>query len=156
MKKRATQLLKIDIETSNKKLFFIKHRDTGSEQAKWYLVQVDMDKSDPVTTRDYGVYQCQWYTRHHKDCTKYPIMECRFGPDIREIQKDGTLGNMWTVRPLQVDEFLKKCQGYVWYQYDTPLAYHRLVGPLQFGTTGIKKLKYPNMIDDKQWKELEK
>ena len=33
---------------------------------------------------------------------------------------------------------------------------HRLVGPLQFGTTGGKKSKHPNMIDKKQWKEFEK
>ena len=32
--KKALQLLKSDIENSNDKLFFIKHRTTGSEQAK--------------------------------------------------------------------------------------------------------------------------
>ena len=31
-----------------------------------------------------------------------------------------------------------------------------MVGPLLFGTTGRNILKYPNMIDKKQWKELEK
>ena len=105
MKKRATQLLKIDIENSNKKIFFIKHRDTGSEQAKWYLVQVDMDQSDPVTIKYYRVYRCQWYIRHHEDCTKRPITECCFWPEIREIHQDSTLGNMWPVRPLRVNDF---------------------------------------------------
>ena len=53
--KRSLQLLKSDIESSNDKLFFINHRATGSAQAKWYLVQVDMEQSYPVTIRDYRV-----------------------------------------------------------------------------------------------------
>ena len=72
------------------------------------------------------------------------------------MQQDGTLGNMWPGRPLRVDEFLEKLQGYVWYQDDISLAEHRLAGTFQFVTKGRNKLKYLNMIDDKQWKELEK
>ena len=44
----------------------------------------------------------------------------------------------------------------MWYQDDISLADHNLVGPFQFGTSGRKKLKYPNMIDEKKWKVLEK
>ena len=40
--KREIQLLKSNIKNSNDKLFFVKHRTTGSEQAKFYLVQVEM------------------------------------------------------------------------------------------------------------------
>ena len=72
------------------------------------------------------------------------------------MQQDSTLRNMCPVRPLQVDEFLNKSQGCFWCQYDISLAEHRLVGPFQFLTTGSNKLKYPNMIDEKQLKALEK
>ena len=58
---------------------------------------------------------------------------------------------MWAVIPLQVNGFLNKRQGYVWYQYEISLAKHKLVGPLKFGTTGRNKLKYPNIIDNKQF-----
>ena len=44
----------------------------------------------------------------------------------------------------------------MWYEYDIYLADHRLVGPSQSVTTVRNKLKYPNMIDEKQWKELVK
>ena len=114
-----------------------------------------MDQSDQVTMRDYGVYRCRWYIRHHEDCTKHPITECRFWPEIRKMQQDGTLGNMWLVRSLQVNDFLKKIKGCVWYQYDIYLAENRIFGKFQFGTTGRNKIKYPDMIDDKQWKELD-
>ena len=44
----------------------------------------------------------------------------------------------------------------MWYKGDISLAENKLVGPFQFDTTGRKKLKHPNIIEDKQWKGLEK
>ena len=83
-------------------------------------------------------------------------MECRSWPEIRIKNQDGTLGKILTVRPNKVQNLLKKNQTYVWYQDEIFFSENRLVGPLQFGTTGRNKLKHPNMIEDKQWKELEK
>ena len=62
------------------------------------------------------------------------------------MQQDGTLVNMWPMRPLRVNDFLKKRQGYVWYQNDIYLAEHKLVGQLKLGTIGRNKLKCPNMV----------
>ena len=73
-------------------------------------------------------------------------MEFHFGPEIREMNQDGTLGKMWPMRPLRVTEFLKKSQGYVWYQNDIYLAEHRLIGQLELGKNGRNKLKCPNMV----------
>ena len=56
----------------------------------------------------------------------------------------------------QGKRFLQKYQEYFGYQYDIYLAKNRLVDPFQFGTKGINKLKKPNMIENKQWKVLEK
>ena len=44
----------------------------------------------------------------------------------------------------------------MWFQDDISLSNHRQVDPFQFGTTGRKKLKYPNFIEEKHWKALEK
>ena len=81
-------------------------------------------------------------------------MECHFWPVIRTKNQDGNLVKMFPVIPIKVHNLLQKNQTYVWYQYDISLAEHRLVGTFQFGTTGRKKLKYPNIIDVKQWKEF--
>ena len=62
-----------------------------------------MDQSDPVTIRDYGVYHCQWYTKHHKDCNKNLTTECHFWFDIREMNQEGTLGKMFPVIPIRVN-----------------------------------------------------
>ena len=67
------------------------------------------------------------------------------------MQQHVTLGNILPVIPLQVNDFLKKLQRCVWYQYYFSLAYHRLVAPFQFGTNERKTLKHPNMIDYKSW-----
>ena len=83
-------------------------------------------------------------------------MKCRFWPEIKTKNQDGNLGNMLPVILGKVHNLLKKNQTYVWYQNDISLAKYRLVGPFQFGTTGRKKLKHPDMIDKKQWKVLEK
>ena len=47
--------IKIDITRSKDKLFFIDHMTLELTHTKWYLVQVDMDQTYPVTMRDYGV-----------------------------------------------------------------------------------------------------
>ena len=72
------------------------------------------------------------------------------------MNQDVTLVNVFPVQPLRVNGFLQRYQKYVWYQYNISLAYNRLVGPFQSGTTVRNNLKDPNMIENKQWKELEK
>ena len=63
---------------------------------------------------------------------------------------------MLPVRPSKVKNLLQKNQKYVWYKNGISLAKNRLVGSFQYGATGIKKLIYLNMVEDKKRKELEK
>ena len=60
------------------------------------------------------------------------------------------------VIPSNVQNLIQKNHTYVWYQDDISLDEHRLVETIQFWTTGRKKLKYSNIINEKQWKELDK
>ena len=83
-------------------------------------------------------------------------MKCPFWTEIRTKNQYSTLGKMLPVRPSKVNNLLQDNQTYICYQDDISLTDHRLVGPFQFGTTGINELKYPNMVDKKHWKELEK
>ena len=108
---------------------------------------MDKYQSEPADMSNYGVYRCRWYIRQYENCNKYPTMECRFGPEIRTKNQDSTLGDVLPVRPGKVQNLLHKNITCVWYQDDICLADHRLFSPFKFGTTGRKKLKYPNMID---------
>ena len=83
-------------------------------------------------------------------------MKCRFLMEIIEMKQYGTLEKMLPVRPRRLNGFLHRYQIYMWYQDEIYLAEHRLVVPFQFGTTGRKNFKYPNMIEKKRWKELDK
>ena len=93
------------------------------------------------------------------DISNTPIILQRnviFGGIFIEIQQDATIRKKLTVKTLRVNDFLQKYQQYVWYQYDISMVHRSPVGPFQLGTTLRKKLKYPNMIEKKQWKALEK
>ena len=66
--------------------------------------------------------------------------------DIIYRHKDVTLRNMCPVRPLKVNDLLKKHQGCGWYQDEISLDESSLIDPFQFVTGVHKKSKYPNMI----------
>ena len=76
-------------------------------------------------------------------------MEGRFWPEIRMNNHDNMMGNMFPVITSKVHNFLQKNQTYVWNQDEIYLAEHMMVGLFQFGKTERKKLKYPNIIDEK-------
>ena len=63
---------------------------------------------------------------------------------------------MFPVIPSKVHNHMQKNHTHVWSQDDISLADHSLVGTFQFGTTGRTIIKYLNMIDEKQCKELDK
>ena len=68
--------------------------------------------------------------------------------------QDCVLENIYPGIIIKVDNLLKMNNTYVCYQDGIYLDEHMLVVPFQFGTTGRKKLKYPNVIENKMWKEL--
>ena len=118
-----------------------------------------MEKSYPVAMSDYEVYRCCWCIRHHEECTKYPTTGYCFLKEIREKRQDGTLGKMCPVRPLQVNDFLKKNQRFVWYQYDIYLEAQRLLGLFYFGATGSNKMMYQKWLKisiRSHWKKKER
>ena len=105
---RALIQHKSDIERSKDKLFFIKHVAAGSTQYKWYLVQVYMDQSYLIYMRDYRIYRCRWYIRHHEDFTQHHTIRFSFWMEISEMKQDGTLGKILPVRPLRVNGLLQR------------------------------------------------
>ena len=50
------------------------------------------------------------------------------------------------MKPLNVNNLLYNIHTYVWFQDYISFLFHRLVGTFQFGTTGSKKTKQPNLI----------
>ena len=42
------------IETSRDCLFFVKYEATGMMVPQWYLVQVDLDETDPLKEKHWG------------------------------------------------------------------------------------------------------
>ena len=46
------------IEASRDCLFFIKYEATGTMVPQWYLVQVNLDETDPLMEKRLGEHQC--------------------------------------------------------------------------------------------------
>ena len=77
--------MKTDIEKSKDKLFFMKYMHVGLTGGKCYLLQVDMNQSDPFAMKDYGVYQCQWYIKTQQGMHQSPYNGMLFwGRDQRD------------------------------------------------------------------------
>ena len=61
---------------------------------KWYLVEVDLEETDPVAAKERGMYWCQWWIKNHQDSMKLPIWSCQFWPEVWIKGKDGVLGRL--------------------------------------------------------------
>ena len=79
-----------------------------------------------------------------------------FWTEIIMKNQDCVLENIYPGILSKVNNLLKKNSTYMWYQDGISLDAHRMDLSFQFRTTGRKKLKYPNVIDNKVWKELDR
>ena len=58
------------VKTSGDRLCFIQFQVEGTTSPSWYLVQVDLDETDPVLASTWGTYRCKWLTKCYKDSMK--------------------------------------------------------------------------------------
>jgi hypothetical protein len=69
---------------SRDKLSFFAHQPDGQTTETWYLVQVNLDKTDPLAAKELGRYWVHWMIRHHVNCLSKQIRLCRFWPEVHE------------------------------------------------------------------------
>jgi hypothetical protein len=72
------------IYQSRDKLCFFAHQPDGQTAETWYLVQVDLDKTDPLAAKELGRYWVHWMIRHHVDCLSKQTRLCRFWSEVHE------------------------------------------------------------------------
>jgi hypothetical protein len=51
---------------------FFQHQPMGQMLPSWFMVQVNLDKTDLVAAKEQGVYWIHWMVRHFQDCLKRP------------------------------------------------------------------------------------
>jgi hypothetical protein len=134
-------------------LFFIKREHHGGQLAKWFLVQVDINETDPQEAVQVGRYHCRWYIRHVDDSFKEKTRFARFWPEVHEL-RDGVLGKIVVVRPDKVRKLTEQKKARLaWYQDKVDLVNDRLVGPFDFMPVTTRQRKQ-NLIDNEYWAEL--
>ena len=138
------------VKASKDKICIIQMRIQPRPKHDWFVVQVDWENTCEDKARNEGIYHLRWMTAHHGDIGKRTRCNCRYWPEIHEIEEDGALGRMRAVSPGKIStDYLAK-QNWAYYAYDMNLATDILVGPFEFARLN----KEPNRIDKSIWEEL--
>jgi hypothetical protein len=123
-------------EASKVKLYFIQEKEAGEMTAKWYLVQVDMDKTRKINAQQLGKYHIRWMIKNDPQAKTRKTRMCAFWPLIRELLPNGYFGVIVMFRPQKALPILeKKPYKYAWYQREVNLAELKLHGPFDFDTS---------------------
>jgi hypothetical protein len=132
------------------KLFIIQMKVEPQPRHNWYVVQVDWENTTETKAKQEGIYHLRWMTPHHLDMKRKIRSQCRYWPEVHEVEDDGSLGRMRPISPAKASvEFLER-NNWAFYAYDMNLFTDRLVGPFDFTTIN----KEPHHIHQKVWDEL--
>jgi hypothetical protein len=103
----------------------------------WYLVQVNLDKTDPVAAKELGRYWVHWMIRHHVDCQSKTTRMCRFWPEVHVRATDPLqpYGQLVPVRPGKQGSVLKRPDR-ILYEDEVDLASNLLHGPIDYEGEG--------------------
>jgi hypothetical protein len=141
------------ITKSNDRLCIIAETQLGSPKKKWFVVQVDMDETDPYSAQQFGTYHCRWWIPKQDDAKQRNIKDCRFWPEIHELRQ-GIMGDMVMFRPARVNKILnKKNSKWVWYQRPINLMDDLVAGPFDFTPISTTNPEH-NRIPITMWNQL--
>ena len=136
-RRRVLHQLYRSIFQSSDKLCFFAHQPAGQTTEAWYLVQVNLEKTDPVSAKELGRYWVHWMICHHIDCRTKQTRECRFWPEVH-VRTTGPLqpyGPIVPVRPGRHKAVLKRPDRLL-YEDEVDLASGILHGPIDYDGDG--------------------
>jgi hypothetical protein len=115
--------------------------------AKWYLVQVDMDKTRRKNVMQLGEYHIRWMIKNDLQAKTKKTRMCAFWPLIRGLLPNGYFGAIVMFQPQKGLPILeKKPYKYAWYQREINLAKLKLHVPFNFNKNFT--------IASKEWEAL--
>ena len=142
------------IRKSRDKLFFIRHTIDTTNTQRWYVVQVQLQDDDRITTRDEGEYNVRFYIREQANSKERQQRNCRYWPEIHEIKHNGALGKIIPIRPGRVDRILQEQQNRLAaYEQTVNLLDKALVGPFDFAIPRDYQNE-SNRIEFERWEDL--
>jgi hypothetical protein len=145
------------LKTSRDRLLFVKYRPTGSMTDNWYLAQAQWDTPHEFAQAvANGRLQVRFMVPHHQDSKKYSRAECRWWPEIHEVNlKTGMLGKMVPVAPDKVESFLEKhSDKHLPYEVIVDVPEHILFGPFDYAPPSATKRGASHMVRIGHWDEL--
>jgi hypothetical protein len=126
-------LLYQSIYQSRDKLCFFAHQPKGQTTETWYLVQVNLNKTDQVAAKELGRNWVHWMIRHHVDCQSKQTRLCRFWPEVHVHTTDPLqpYGQLVPVQPGRQRSVLKQPDR-ILYEDEIDLASNLLHGPIDY------------------------
>jgi hypothetical protein len=126
-------LLYQSIYQSRDKLCFFAHQPKGQTTETWYLVQVNLNKTDQVAAKELGRNWVHWMIRHHVDCQSKQTRLCRFWPEVHVRTTDPLqpYGQLVPVQPGRQRSVLKRPDR-ILYEDEIDLASNLLHGPIDY------------------------
>ena len=139
------------LAASKSKAIIIQADPSGNSGSnKWYVATVDWDESNQEDARTLGVYRVRWCVPHHKDSEKRRRRDCRYWPEVHEVQSKGTLGRMRPIAPHKATRQLLKKHNWAFYEWDVNLCQDLLTGPFEFEIINNEPFRIPGQV----WKDL--
>jgi ribosomal protein L21E len=135
---------------SRDRVVIIKSQDDVTKKWNWYATQVDWDETDEVQARELGIYRLKWLIPHHLDSKNLRRRDCRYWPEIHEVNKRGDLGRMRFISPAKASRDYVERQGWSFYEWDTDLTKDLLVGPFDLQIIN----KVPHRIHNSVWAQV--
>ena len=145
-----TSTLYEEIAKSRDKILVVKSKDESSNTNKWYITQVDWDETKERDAKEEGIYRLKWLAPHYADSKKRRRRDCRYWPEIHEVDKHGNLGRMRFVKPEKATREYINDQKWAFYEWDVNLTEDLLLGPFDLRTIS----KEPNRVDNEIWHRL--
>ena len=141
------------LDRTEDRMVFIQFKPTGQTVTRWYIAKVAPTVAQEV--RQTGRVTVFFYIRHHLDSTKRKIKDCRFWPEVHEVdQATNTLGKIVPIRPTKVNQELKRKNGKLMqFVSEVNVPTDILLGPMNFSPahqTGNR----PNCFSKSVWDSL--
>jgi ribosomal protein L21E len=135
-----------EILQSKDRTVIIKSQDDTTKKWEWYAAQVDWDETDETKAKSQGIYRLKWLIPHHLDSKKLRRRDCRYWPEIHEVNKKGDLGRMRFISPVKATRDYVEDQGWAFYEWDTDLTRDLLAGPFDLQVINNEPYRIPNNI----------
>ena len=120
-----------------------------------FVVQVDLEESDPIRAKLLGEYRCNFLVKHPSDAKVKPQCDFRYWPEVRELREYGSGGSRHSVSPWKAQGYIDKHPALFRFSDTISIAKDQLAGPFNYVTLNESNKPVRHRVPEEAWIELE-